>query len=329
MTDRTAGQSAAAAHRTWTAGRAARELGLRRGEFDLAVQLGHIRTEPGASGRPPRVAESEVERLRRAEGFPGALRERVRTVGVMEGAQLISISPARFARLARTGHLTPVRFYLNRYRAVVWGYLADEIREFARSHPGLLSGRTPPAMRALLEEGVDRRARNWRGRRLGMLLRQTDDPWEQAAAITAVLDPVTVADVVADPYERAHLRQLRPELARVREESPAARAVVQRLLLADDPDELHWHRESLADTLRQARALRPAPRPSQSASGPGPSVPGRSVPGRSSPADPAPEQRPESRPRLRPSPRGSRRPRGRRSLLALLRRRVKLRCSPA
>ncbi|MFF3246426.1 DUF6397 family protein [Streptomyces sp. NPDC002870] len=95
-----------------TLGRAAQELNLKRGELDLAVQLGHIRTTPGASGGPPRIDRQEVDRLRGAEGFPDALRERVRTVGTIEGARLISISPARFTRLARTGHCIPIRFYL-------------------------------------------------------------------------------------------------------------------------------------------------------------------------------------------------------------------------
>lgn len=248
--------------RSLALGRAARELDLRRGEFELAVQLGHIRTTPpGAGGGPPRVEQAEIDRLRGAERFPDALRERVRTVGTVEGAQLISISPARFARLARTGHFTPIRFYLNRYRAVVWLYLAEELREFALAHPALLSGRTPPALRTVLDAGEDRRARNWRGRRLGLLLRRTEDPWERAAGIASVLDPVTVAEVVPDPYERSHLRVLRPELVPARPDSPAASEVVQRLLLADHPDEILWHRSSLADALREARALRPAPRP--------------------------------------------------------------------
>jgi len=250
-----------AATRSMACGRAARELELKRGEFDLAVQLGHIRTTPGASGGPPRVEQREIDRLRGAERFPDVLRQRVRTVGTMEGAQLISISPARFTRLARTGHFTPIRFYLNRYRAVVWLYLAEELDTFATDHPDLLSGRTPPALRVVLEAGEDRRARNWRGRRLGLLLRGTEDPWERAAAISCVLDPVTVADVVTDPYERSYLRVLRPEFVPARPESQAAGEVVERLLRADHPDELLWHRVSLAEAVREAREHRPAPRP--------------------------------------------------------------------
>ncbi|MDH2392536.1 DUF6397 family protein [Streptomyces sp. HNM0663] len=51
MTDTTAGQTTAPAERTWSSSRAARELVLRRGEFDPAVQLGHIRTAAGTAGR--------------------------------------------------------------------------------------------------------------------------------------------------------------------------------------------------------------------------------------------------------------------------------------
>ncbi|TQK50441.1 hypothetical protein FBY35_0772 [Streptomyces sp. SLBN-118] len=247
--------------RSLAPGRAAQELGLKRGELDLAVQLGHVRTMPDASGDPPRFDRQEIDRLRGAEGFPDALRERVRTVGTMEAAGLLSISPARFTRLARTGHFTPVRFYLNRYRAVVWLYLAEELREFALAHPALLSGRTPPELRVLLDAGEDRRARNWRGRRLGLLLRVTEDPWQQAATIGSVLDSATVAEVVTDPYERSYLRVLRPELVPGRTGTPAAREVVERLLRADHPDEILWHRVSLAHALREARELRPAPRP--------------------------------------------------------------------
>ncbi|MEU4492109.1 DUF6397 family protein [Streptomyces sp. NPDC023998] len=253
--------------RSLALGRAAQALELKRGELDLAVQLGHVRTTPGASGGPPRVDQREVDRLRGAEGFPDALRERVRTVGTVEGARLISITSARFTRLARTGHFTPIRFYLNRYRAVVWLYLAEELSDFALAHPALLAGRTPPALRTMLDAGEDRRARNWRGRRLGLLLRATQDPWERAAVIASVLDPVTVAEVTADPYERSYLRVLRPELAPGRPQTPAAGEVVGRLLLADHPDEILWHRVNLADALRRARELRPAPRPGAKAPG--------------------------------------------------------------
>ncbi|WP_336317847.1 DUF6397 family protein [Streptomyces lavendofoliae] len=242
-------------------GRAAHQLELRKNEFDLAVHLGHVRTVPGTDGGRPRVAAAEIERLRAAPDFPAALRDRVRTVGTKGAAALASITGDRFTRLARTGHLSPVAFYLNRYRAVVWLYVAAEVKEFAEHHPELLTGRLPAPVRARLDAGEDVRARNWRTRRLGLLLRRADDPWAAAAAIASLLPPDEIAKVAADPYERAHLDLLRPTPMNARPESLAARDIVDRLHVADDPDELLWHRMSLAHAMEEARALRPAPRP--------------------------------------------------------------------
>ncbi|GGT33813.1 hypothetical protein GCM10010271_42380 [Streptomyces kurssanovii] len=241
-------------------GRAAQELALRRGELELAIQLGKVRAAPDGSGGPPRVERREIERLRAGHGFPAALRERLRTVGTVDGAALASISQGRFLRLARTGHFAPVRFYVNRYHAVVWLYLAEEVLDFTRDHAPLLTGRTPPEVRALLAAGEDRRPRNWRGRRLGQLLRATSDPWRRAAAIAAVLDPVTVAETVPDPYERSRLSVLRPEMVPAPPKSPRGREIVERLVTADRPDEILWRRASLADALREAREHSAAPR---------------------------------------------------------------------
>ncbi|CAM5674603.1 putative protein OS=Streptomyces tendae OX=1932 GN=GUR47_29245 PE=4 SV=1 [Streptomyces tendae] len=70
-------QAAAAGQRTGTTRdasvtrqRAARELGLRRSEFDLAVELGRIRTVPDDGGGGRRVARDEIDRIRAADGFP-------------------------------------------------------------------------------------------------------------------------------------------------------------------------------------------------------------------------------------------------------------------
>lgn len=257
---------------TLAAGRAAQELRLRRGEFELATQLGHVRTVGGSLSGRRRVARGEVERLRRAAGFPDALRERVRTVGTAEGADLMDISPGRFTRLARAGYLVPVRFYLNRYRAVVWLYLAEELRAFASGEPGLLTGRlprTPTGGAEPVAEGAEEKAgavedcrpRNWRGRRIGLLLHESDDRWERAAIVGSVLDPVQLAELVPDPYERASVNRLRPDLAPGRPGSEAGREAVQRLLTADDPDEISWHRSSLTALLADARRDREAPRP--------------------------------------------------------------------
>ncbi|MFF5933576.1 DUF6397 family protein [Streptomyces sp. NPDC012508] len=304
--------------------RAAQELELRRDEFQLAVQLGLVRTVSGAApGTPPpsraaagggpgaapgvagarggrrRVEQSEIDRLRSAPDFPAGLRDRVRTVGTSEAAELLAVPPDRFTKLARTGHFSPVRFYLNRYRAVVWLYLAGELGEFALTHPGLLTGRLPRDIRERADGGEDRRPRNWRARRLGLLLRSTEDPWARAAAIASLLDPGQLSEVVGDPYERTHLDGLRPEAPSGRSESAAARDIVDRLMVADDPDEILWHRMSLALALGEARADRPAPRPD------------------TAPASEAPPPRPPRTPTLvRPPGR-----RTRRSLLDRLRRR--------
>ncbi|NBM16094.1 DUF6397 family protein, partial [Streptomyces sp. GC420] len=219
--------------------RAAQELALRRGEFDLARQLGLLRTTTLFPGGPRRVTREEIAGLRVAEGFPDSLRERVQTVGTAAGAELMGITASRFTRLARTGFITPAAVYLNRYRAVVWLYLAEELRRFADEEPAMLSGRSPRSMRRLLDAGTDLRARNWRGRRLGRLLREAEDPWERAAITAAPLDPVQLAEVVDDPFERAYLHLLGPE-------PPVSPEAAHRVLHADNPDEILWYRVSLS-----------------------------------------------------------------------------------
>ncbi len=244
--------------------RAARELGLKRGEFDLAVRLGRIRTVPdegGGGGR--RVNRTEIERVRSEPGFPEALRERVKAVGTSEGAALMGITTGRFTRFARLGLIVPIKFYLNRYRAVVWLYLAVDLKRFAadEANKSLLENRLPEGLRGQLDTGLDLRARNWRGRYLGCLLRQTEDPWERAAAVASLLDPAQVAEIVTDPYERAHLNRHRlDEGARGAPDSPAAR-ITARIMTAEDPDEISWLRADLANGLDEARSHRPAPRP--------------------------------------------------------------------
>jgi hypothetical protein len=244
--------------------RAARELDLKRGEFDLAVNLGLVRTVPGEGGGGRRVARAEIDRLRAEGGFPDALRERVATAGTNEGAKLMDVTPTRFTSLARFGLLVPVRFYLNRYRTVVWLYLAEELRQFAaeESNARLLTGRVPAEVREGLKAGLDRRPRNWRGRHIGFLLRQAgDDPWAHAAAVACLLDPADVAEVVEDPYERAHLNRCRPRLpAHGTPGSPAAE-LAETLMTASEPDEVAWFRADLAHMMETARRQRPAPRP--------------------------------------------------------------------
>lgn len=162
---------------TYARRRAAEELGLRPGELELAVLMEEVRAVSVPGPGRWRVPGGEVARLRASDGFPESLRGRLRVVGTAEAAEAIGLASARFTRLARVGCFSPVRFRINRYRAVVWHYAAVEIEAFAGRHPELLRGRTPPALRAMLDAGEDWRARNWRSRRMGQLVRQTDDPW--------------------------------------------------------------------------------------------------------------------------------------------------------
>ncbi|MGW0881534.1 DUF6397 family protein [Streptomyces sp. NPDC002671] len=258
---------------TWAAGHAARELRIKRGEFDLAVLLGQIRTVPdegGGGGR--RVQRAEIDRLRAQDGFPDALRERVRIVGTAEGAALMEIPAGRFTRLARLGLVVPVKFYRNRYRAVVWLYLAEELRHFTSGteNAPLLKGRTPETLRGQLEAGVDLRARNWRGRHRGFLLRQAEDAWQRAGVLAAFLEPVEVANVVRDPYERAELNRYRAAPpAHGASGSPSAQ-LAEQIMTAADPDEIAWLRSELAQAVEEARLCRPAPRPASRHNGPAP-----------------------------------------------------------
>ncbi|MCA1222492.1 DUF6397 family protein [Streptomyces sp. 8L] len=236
--------------------RAARELGLMRGEFELAVELGHIRTAVwGPQGRR-RVARSELDRLRSADGFPDRLRERVRTVDTTRGAELMGISPGRFVRLARGGALTPARFYLNRYRAVVWLYLAEELVAFAAVEPALLRGRLPEPLRTLADEG-DRRGRNWRARRTDALLRQAQGLPERLAAASAALPASELDRLVPDASERVRVTRLRPRLVPAKPTTERARAVLDGLAVAQDAEEIARHAARLEALLKLARSEDP------------------------------------------------------------------------
>jgi hypothetical protein len=248
----------------FTRSRAARELGLRRREFDLAVCLGHIRTLPDEGGGGRRVSRAEIERLCAQDGFPEAVRRRVAAVGTRDAAKTMRVTTARFTRLARLGLVVPVTFYLNRYRAVVWLYLAHELEEFATDlkNTALLSRPLPEGMRGQLETGLDLRPRNWRGRRLGFLLRQAGDPWERAAAVASLLDPLQIAHVVPDPYERAHLHRFLPQPPVHGVPGSPTAQLTEQITTAGDPDEIEWLRADLARAVEEARSHRPAPRPS-------------------------------------------------------------------
>ncbi|MFF6996642.1 DUF6397 family protein [Streptomyces sp. NPDC008313] len=244
-------------------GRAARELGLQRAEFDLAVHLGRVRTVPDEGGGGRRVARAEIDRVQAQDGFPEALRARVTAVGTHQGASLMGVTTARFTRLARLGAIVPVKFSLNRYRAIVWLYLAEELRQFGTEEDNarLLEGRMHGGLLDQLAAGLDLRPRNWRGRQIGFLLRQAEDPWERAAVMASFLAHDEVAEIVHDPRERAHLSLLRPaQASHGAPDSPAAH-LAARIMTADDPDEISWLRADLDQAVTEARTIRPAPGP--------------------------------------------------------------------
>ncbi|MFB9582794.1 MULTISPECIES: DUF6397 family protein [Streptomyces] len=239
----------------WVGGvRAAGELGLRRAELARAVQLGMVRAGPPAPGGAARFAQAELDRVRAADGFPEALRRRVETVsGADAAAEALAISPSRFTRLARCGRVTPVGYRVNRYRAVVWLYLAAELGEFAAREPALLRGIAPPEDRELMTAKADLRPRMWRERHVGLLLRRTADPWERAAVLASVLPEAEAREAVPDPAERIVLAALAPPPPYGHPQIPAAAAVALRLLRADEPEEVHWYRTSLEFALTGAR----------------------------------------------------------------------------
>jgi hypothetical protein len=231
---------------------AGRRLRLRPREAELAAQLGEVATLVAADGGR-RVPRAELDRLLETPDGPERLRARVVLVGTADAAELLQISQGRFTRLARAGCFAPVRFDVNRYRAVVWHYLPAELRAFAEDRPDLLTGHTPPQLRAALAEGVDLRARHWRGRRVEQLRRWAPGPWERAAVRAAVLDAAALAEAVPDEGERQLLMALRPELVSSPTASPRTRETVAALCTATDEDEVLWHRLMLAADLDVAR----------------------------------------------------------------------------
>lgn len=255
---------------------AARRLGLEPGALRLAVELGEVRSvrapdrartagtadgggPAGRTGGGPqrRVPRSEVARLRSAVDFPDGLLERLHTVHADGGARLLGISRSRFARLARAGFFSAVRCRVNRYRTVVWQYRAEELRQFAEQHPQLLSGPLPRGLREVLAEGVDLRARHYRGRLVARLCREAESLWESAAARAAVLPREILAEAVPDPAERARLDALRPELTPYRGRTEEVREQLRRLVTAAGEDEILRHRLLLAADLESARAVEP------------------------------------------------------------------------
>ncbi|MCX5197323.1 DUF6397 family protein [Streptomyces sp. NBC_00249] len=235
--------------------RAATELCLGRGEFARAVQLGLVRAGPRSPSGAARFARAELDRVRTERGFPQALRARVETVaGADAGAEVLGIGPSRFTRLARCGHLTPFGYRINRYRAVVWLYLAAELREFAAREPGMLSGAASPQDRELVAARADLRPRRWRARHVGLLLGRTADPWERAAVLASVLPEEELRAAVPDPAERIVLAALAPPPPYGHPQVPAAAAVAWPLLRAEPPEEAGEYRAGLDSALTGARA---------------------------------------------------------------------------
>ncbi|WUH94986.1 DUF6397 family protein [Streptomyces sp. NBC_00433] len=239
--------------------RAREKLDLDHAEFELALLLGEIATVGGGTGWP-RVPEQEIARVRAAEGGTGALLARIQLVHTTDGAELLGISRDRLLRLTRAGCVRPVRWYVNRYRALVWLYLASELRDFAAGSPALLSGRLPAAVRESADDGEDQRPRGWRSRRVAQLVRDAPGPWEEAAAWAALLGPEMTESAVPDPYERARLRRIHPALPPGRPGPLADAALIGRLTTADHPDEIALGLVALADALGRARDRDPVPR---------------------------------------------------------------------
>jgi hypothetical protein len=243
--------------RTLTLNRAREELGLDFPEFELALQLGEIATV--GSGDSLRVPAREIARLQDADGGTQALLVRIELVSSTNGAELIGISRERLLRLTRAGFVRPVRWYVNRYRALVWLYLASELRDFAAGSPALLSGRLPAAVRESADGDDDQRPRGWRSRRVGQLVRDAPGAWEEAAVWAALLGQEITDSAVPDPYERTRLRRIRAALPSGRPGPLADAGLIRRLTTADHPDEIALGLVALADALGRARAGEPAP----------------------------------------------------------------------
>ncbi|MFF7331418.1 DUF6397 family protein [Streptomyces sp. NPDC008150] len=279
-----------------TTHRAARELALGRSAFEAGVSLGHIRTLPAPDGSGARVARTEIERLRAEPDFPRGLRLRTETAGTRDGAALLGIAPGRFGRLARLGLLSPATFRVNRYRTVVWLYPTEELRVFgARSeHAALLAGRMPTALRDQLITGLDLRPRNWRTRHLCSLTDAAHGPWERAAAVASLLDPVEVARAVPDRRDRTHLERCRPPRPDHGAPGSPAAQLAEILMTARESDEVALLVAELRHAVAAARIHDPVPDPDPAtvaAAGPeaepipGPPLPGppRPQPGRTRP----------------------------------------------
>ncbi|MFI0896199.1 DUF6397 family protein [Streptomyces sp. NPDC020983] len=298
------GRAADVPPRTFTLDRAREEVGLPFAEFELALQLGEIATVPGG-GERPRVSAEEIARVRDQDGGTAALLSRIELVNSTAAAGLLGIGRDRLLRLTRAGLVLPVRWYVNRYRALVWLYLAGELRELAVARPSLLAGRLPAELREAEAEGVDLRPRGWRSRQVARLVKDAPGPWEEAAVWAALLGPEVTDAAVPDPRERRRLRAIHTVLPYGRPGPLAGAALIRRLTVADAPDEVATGLLALSEALGRARgADRAAPRP--------PHRPGSTPPERRAALAPGPGEvavpRPEPVRVLRPAPGAARAP---------------------
>ncbi|TDC22005.1 hypothetical protein E1265_16640 [Streptomyces sp. 8K308] len=209
---------------------------------------------------PPHLTDPTQPEVHRGPVAGTAARPpRPRLVSASEGAALLDVSSARFARLARGGCFSPAEFRISPLHIVTWWYPTTELRLFADRESRLLSGPIPEGLRRALRQGEDWRPRRWRARRTAELVRRTRDPWRRAAVFAAVLEPPLLLRRVPEPRERALLRRLRPALADPPPPGFRPRAF-QELLTAVEPDEARWYVRGLDLALREARA-RPAAGP--------------------------------------------------------------------
>ncbi|MFI0720464.1 DUF6397 family protein [Streptomyces sp. NPDC021203] len=286
------------APQTFTLNRAREELGLPFAEFELALQLGEIGTVAGGAADRPRVSAAEVARVRGQDGGTQALLSRIELVSTTAAAELLGIGRDRMLRLTRAGCVRPVRWYVNRYRALVWLYLAGELREFAVARPALLAGKLPSEVRAADAEGVDLRARGWRSRQVTRLVQDAPGPWEEAAVWAALLGPEVTGEAVPNPHERRRLRGIHAALPYGHPGPLAGPALIRRLTVADAPDEVAAGLLALAEALGRARAgERVPPKPRHEPWGAAPPEPaGALVTGRGVMLAPSPSPSPSPSP---------------------------------
>ena len=184
------------------------ELGLKQREFDLAEQLGEVRTITTPAGR--RVARAEVDAADGRQGIPGGAARPGAGGRHGGGGPDARHHPGSGSSVWRAaGFFAPVRFYVNRYRPWCGSIWRPNCEEFATREPDLLTAVATGVERLAGRRG-GRAGQGWRARRIEQLLSRTRDPWARAGVLAAVLGPDELAVAVGDPYDRDHVRQLAP-----------------------------------------------------------------------------------------------------------------------